>query len=175
MWLSKVLVNFLLYDMNSPEPQTRLFSSSPWSVLTLKDWSTHCNTPDERGSAWWAVCDVKTFTLEQEPGWEPENLWCGLSVFGGLSCGHGTKFNKGQIGVNYKVVDLMQEKIPTKLCKYNGITWSTNFFCYGSEKSSAFGWVSEEWCTQKGFRSCELSGVFHPEKLGIYYFTYFSE
>lgn len=36
-----------------------------------------------------------------------ENPWCGLLVFEGLSFGHGTKFNKGQIDVNHKVIDLM--------------------------------------------------------------------
>lgn len=40
-----------------------------------------------------------------------ENPWYGnkscLSVFEGLSFGHGTKFNWVQIDVNYKVTDLM--------------------------------------------------------------------
>lgn len=162
MWLSKVLVNFLLYEMNSPEPQTRLFSSSPWSsagcVLTLKDWSTHCNTPDERGG--WGRSGGRSgggcWCQDFQPGagsWlrTREPLVWSFSVWR-MSCGHGTKFNKSQIGVNYKAIDLMQEKIPTKLCKHNGITWSTNFFCYGSAESSAFGCGTEEWCIQKGFR-----------------------
>lgn len=57
-------------------------------------------------------------TWNRNGGRELENPWCGLSVFEGLSYGHGTKFNKGQIGINYKVVDVMQEEIPTKLCKH---------------------------------------------------------
>lgn len=45
------------------------------------------------------------------PGSMAENPWydnksC-LSVFEGLSFGHGTTFNGVQIDVNYKVIDLM--------------------------------------------------------------------
>lgn len=67
-----------------------------------------------------------------------ENPWCGLSVFGGLSCGHGTKFNTDHMSTNYKVIDIMQEKIPAKLCKHiiELLEVQTFCFCFGSEKCS---------------------------------------
>lgn len=48
-------------------------------------------------------------TQEFQPrtGSMAENPWCGLSLFEGLPWGHGTKFNKGHMGINYKVIDLM--------------------------------------------------------------------
>lgn len=89
-------------------------------MLPLKDWLTNCNVPRLERLGW--LQDFKPCIGKH--GWQP--LVCSVNVQD-LSCGHGTQFNKGQIGVNYKVSDLMQKK-NSKVIQYNGIIQNTTFF-----------------------------------------------